>query len=157
MQRQAERKLAVKVALAAECGLVLRHRIRVRGVGNTLGLGGVRAERLYLHAEVATAQFGVGSDRHGAGGLGDCLPLVPGGLDGGEHLRFLGGLGFEGSPDRGELPVPACRLLILCGAGFVVGSDGVDVGIACGGAHETEFLGDVRGCPAGFAFVGAAA
>ena len=92
-----------------------------------------------------------------AGGLGDCLPLAPGGLDGGEHLRFLGGLGFEGSPDRGELPVPVGRLLILCGAGFVVGSDSVDVGIAFGGAHEAEFFGDVRGCPGGFAFVGAAA
>ena len=48
-------------------------------------------------------------------------------------------------------------LFVSGGAGFVVGADGVDVGVAFGGAHEAEFFGDVRGCPGGFAFVGAAA
>ena len=53
-----------------------------------------------------------------------------------------------------------CRAAV-CGSRaarrFVFGADGVDVGVAFGGAHEAEFFGDVRGCPGGFAFVGAAA
>ena len=134
-----------------------RHWPRVHWASDSVALGAVGAEWFDLRAGMTAAQFGVGGDRHGARGLGDCLPLASGGLDGGEHLRFLGGLSFEGAPDRGELPVPADRLLILCGAGFVVGSDGVDVGIAFGGAHQAEFFCDVRGCPGGFAFVGAAA
>ena len=44
------------------------------------------------------------------------FPLAPGGLDGGEHLRFPGGLGFHGTPDRGELPVPIRSLLVSCAA-----------------------------------------
>jgi hypothetical protein len=90
-QGQAQRELGVSVALAAGCGLVLRHRIRGLWVGDAVGLGGVGAERLDLEARVAAAQFGVGGDRHGARCLGERFPLAPGLLDSSEHLRASNG------------------------------------------------------------------
>jgi hypothetical protein len=85
---------------------------------------------------VAAAEFEVRGDGDASGGLGDRLPLLPGFLDSGEHLRFADGLGFQGSPDAGEVLMPGRGLRIVGSAVLVFGADGVDVRVAFGLAHE---------------------
>ena len=130
----------------------------MRAESELLGrLGGVRAERGDGLAEVAPAEFVVGGDGYAAGRLGELVPAATSVLNVGEYPGFGGGLCFDGVPAAGEVAMPGRDIAVSSGSGFVLGADGVDAGVAGGGAGGSERCGYVRGRPGGFAFVSAAA